>query len=236
MSELSQTLRPALPVDDPSRGDYALQILKASCNPEILSQKVKIPCTSQGDCNCLVCLSSQLAKLPVELFTTIILMDGLSYIPRLLTIFGETSKLNSDLTKRQPRHASLSCQGNVFQTSVKYGGKCYITGLYEEETSCSVKVKTKDTACDYLLVWSNRLDITKVQFVDAKGQVADNQPSFDAALKECRNCLHLEAKHSLTIKSSREWVFAVAVTEAPVVLKYKVSSYLEPLISPSYLV
>ncbi|XPS75924.1 hypothetical protein M3J09_007988 [Ascochyta lentis] len=228
--ELRRALTPALPVDDPPYKEQACQILKSSCDPAVLLAKVKVPCKKQTNCDCLKCLLIQLARLPVELFTTIMLMVGPSNIARLLVILGQTSRLYQALQKRQPHQASLLCKGNIFQSSLEYGGRSYVTGLYSQEIPFSARIKSDAILRDLLVVWSDRIGVTKVEFLSSKvfasGQepgstkATDDQPSADNTLIKCRNCARLGKKHSQDMLSKREWVFSIPITEAPVYLRY----------------
>lgn len=218
--KLGQALRPALPVDDPPGPEHALQILKRSCSPQIFAHNVKTPCHRQRNCDCLKCLCRHLSKLPPEVFTEIIFMATPSTMSRLLTIFGETSKLLSELKKESARHLILSCQGDVFQTSIEYGNKSYVTGLYDHEVSHSKKLKSQDTICDYLVVWADRIGVTKVEFL--RSDVSTSGHSIKPTSIKCRNCLYLNAKNPLTIRSNREWVHVINITEARIHLQSKV--------------
>ncbi|KAF2633025.1 hypothetical protein BU25DRAFT_87701 [Macroventuria anomochaeta] len=233
LGELGQALRPALPVDEPPSLEHALRILKHSCCPQILSSKVKNPCNSQQNCDCLKCIFRYLSKLPPEVFTEIIFMAEPSNIPRLLTIFGETSKLFSELKNRPARHITLSCQGDVFQTSIEYGDKSYVTGLYDQEVPHSKKIKSRDTLCDHLAVWSDKIGVIKAEFLRSKVStsghevkwIKDDRPPIDHTPIRCRNCLNLNVKHPLTTRSKREWVYTIAITEARVCLRSKVFAH-----------
>ncbi|KAI1576159.1 hypothetical protein PtrEW13061_010710 [Pyrenophora tritici-repentis] len=154
-----------------------------------------------------------------------------SNISKLLTIFGETSKLLSELKNRQARDITISCQGDVFQTSIRYGDKSYITGLYDQEVPHSEKIKSRDTLCDYLAIWTDKIGVTQAEFLHSKTstsghevkhmKVNDNRPSICHRPIKCRNCSFLDAKHPLTIRSKREWVYTVAISEARVNLRSK---------------
>ncbi|KAJ8115841.1 hypothetical protein OPT61_g2606 [Boeremia exigua] len=149
----------------------------------------------------------------------------------MLTIFGETKRLDALLQHAGPRPTTLVCQGNVFQTSIKYGGKSYITGLFDQEVPCSTQIKTEDTSFDHLVVWSDWFGVTKVEFVHSNfaaaaykpenPQVTDTHSFMKQAPVECRNCVQLGRKHRTAIQPEREWVYTVAVTGPQVHLEYK---------------
>ncbi|KAF1357804.1 hypothetical protein EJ07DRAFT_157494 [Lizonia empirigonia] len=236
--KLGQSLRPALLMDDPPGPEHALQILKHSCYPKILSSKVENHCVMEPNCECLECMFRHLSKLPTEVFTEIIFMAEPSNISKLLTIFGETSKLLSELTNRRARDITLSCQGDVFQTSIKYGGKSYVTGLYDQEVPHSEKIKSRDTSCDYLAIWMDKIGVTQAEFLHSTFghevkhmKVNDNWPSIYHGPIKCRNCWFLNAKHPLTIRSKREWVYTVAISGARVNLRSK-GVFVERIWSP----
>jgi len=66
------------------------------------------------------------------------------------------------------REFTLSCHGDVFQTSFKYGGRSYVTSLYNEKIAGSKRIKSWDMTCNYVLVWSDRIGITQVEFVHSE--------------------------------------------------------------------
>ena len=124
-----------------------------------------------------------------------------------------------ELQNNPAREFEVSSQGDIFVTYIQYGRKSYITGIWDQKIAGSKKIKSKDTAYNYAIVWSDRIGITQVDFVHlgaltpepkvkcSEGREEDCMLNnwMRADSRSCRNCLKMDrsAKNTLDIHSTR---------------------------------
>lgn len=232
---LGQALGFALPVDEPPAPEHALQLLARSCYPTALPSRVTVSCDRKKHCICLACLLEQMSTLPTEIFSKIIFLTTPSYVQNMLLIFGETSHVLSELEKSPAGSSSILCRAAVFETRIEFGGKSYITGLYNQEVRNSKRIKSDDVICKYVVVWSDKIGITNVDFVYSQSHILESEGQHhrcnqddhiltDWSRIKCKNCLRKcrSTRYCLSPGLEREWVYAVTVVEGQVCVKSKV--------------
>jgi hypothetical protein len=184
-------------------------------------------CEGEGisNCRCLKCIFLRLSNLPLELFTEIIILAKQSKVQYIVSALSVVPRLRSELVKSPAREYDISSQGDIFGTYIQYGAKTYITSICDQEIAGSRKIKSKDMACNYAIVWSDRVGVTKIEFIHTETRT----PAPESTCNECkqkirRNYLQMchNTKTSPDIQSKREWVRAVAITREHLFVKSKV--------------
>jgi len=170
--------------------------------------------------------------MPRELFSNIIGIKQ-NETQNIVSVLSVVPALLSELRENPACEFSISSQGDIFETRIKYGAKSYIARLSGEQTADSSRIKSRDTTHNYAVVWGDRIGVTKVEFIHSEvfnsGSKAickkgGNKRNIRA---DCRNCLlnGCNAKNSLDTLSKREWVCAVAITGEQLFVKSKVGRY-----------
>ncbi|KAF2022057.1 hypothetical protein BU24DRAFT_417703 [Aaosphaeria arxii CBS 175.79] len=207
LAQIGRAFMQTIPMAEPFNATQPFRYLKRSSSPLSLSLRITQPC-NKGNCDCLTCILKRIEHLPPKIWSQIIPLLQPS-MQRIISYFGETTNLIAELERSPAGLYSLSCEDDIFQTVFEYGGKSYVTGLFNKEVLRSEKIKSKDGAFNYMAVWTDGIGVTRVEFLYRNTvsacipAIKGKQQSFQRT-ESCWNCLQAKSPE-------REWVYAIPV-------------------------
>lgn len=117
------------------------------------------------------------------------------HVRQTIPLYGAVLDVVSLLANYPAKEYPILCTKAVYETRIRFAGKSYISGLYNNPVPDSQLIKPTDNRPEFAVVWLDALGVTDVAFIFSKSEIS--------------------------LKPKGKWVYAVPVVNA-VLVKSKV--------------